>query len=473
YVGTVNPNIGMAEVLRDTGRYHCVFAVTNDWKSRLESIGFEVRLIGQPVARDATTNRMGSAESNYKEIEVSGVLENTTQLENAIRANEWAVNLGLKEITETDPLVKAIIEDLKPDVIISDLLIQLPSIYTSGIPWIFSWSANPLSLNYGYPDDILPPAFLGLPTNSGTEVKEKYRQQVWERRLPTNSGTEVKEKYRQQVWERSREKWYKYRDQLVSMGCPKLQEFLIWTPSPYANIYMTPKELDYTDIRPLPDNFHGFDNFKRTENEDTFEIPECLKNRSGKLIYLSLGSIGSGNAELMKRLVAILSKSKHRFIVSKGVNHEKYSLADNMWGERSVPQVKVLSVVDLMITHGGNNSVTETMYFGKPMVVLPLFGDQYDNAQRVQEKGFGIRLNPYECSENELLDSIDRLLNDEILAQKLAKVVSNVPRDRGVPHEPYFFSCIRDGGVLAPDYHDCAPTQACCIRHFFTQFTTK
>ncbi|CAG2178846.1 unnamed protein product [Oppiella nova] len=42
----------------------------------------------------------------------------------------------------------------------------------------------------------------------------------------------------------------------------------------------------------------------------------------------------------MKRLVAILSKSKHRFIVSKGVNHEKYSLADNMWGERSVPQCK-------------------------------------------------------------------------------------------------------------------------------------
>ncbi|CAG2178014.1 unnamed protein product, partial [Oppiella nova] len=275
FVGAVNPSIGLAEVLRDTGRYHCVFAVNNDWKSRLESIGFEVRLIGQPVDRDATTNRMGSAESNYKEIEASGLIENITPLENAIRSNDWAVNLGLKEIIETDPLVKAIIEDLKPDVIISDLLIQLPSIYTSGIPWIFSCSANPLYLNYGYLDNILPPAFLGLPTNSGTEVKEKYRQQVWER---------------------SREKWYKYRDQLVSMGCPKLEEFLIWTPSPYANIYMTPKELDYTDIRPLPDTFHGFDNFKRTENEDTFEIPESLKNRSGKLIYLSLGSIGSGNA---------------------------------------------------------------------------------------------------------------------------------------------------------------------------------
>jgi UDP:flavonoid glycosyltransferase YjiC (YdhE family) len=170
----------------------------------------------------------------------------------------------------------------------------------------------------------------------------------------------------------------------------------------------------------------------RSAEKENFEIPEKLRNKSGKLIYLSMGSMGGTDVELMKRLVSILSKSKHRFIVSKGPLHDQYELADNMWGEKTVPQIKVLSVVDLVITHGGNNTFTETFFFGKPMIVMPIFGDQYDNAQRIEEKGFGIRLNPYDFEENELLDGIDKLLNDQKLAQKLTKISKRMQSSKSI-----------------------------------------
>ncbi len=66
-----------------------------------------------------------------------------------------------------------------------------------------------------------------------------------------------------------------------------------------------------------------------------------------------------------------------------------------MVGAEFLPQTSVLPQVDLVITHGGNNTVTESLFFGKPMVLLPIFWDQHDNAQRLDETGFGIRVDTY------------------------------------------------------------------------------
>jgi MGT family glycosyltransferase len=140
----------------------------------------------------------------------------------------------------------------------------------------------------------------------------------------------------------------------------------------------------------------------------------------GALIYLSLGSLGSADVELMQRLVAVLGKTPHRYIVSKGPLHDAYDLPDNMWGAQQVPQTNVLPNVDLVITHGGNNTTTECFHFGKPMIVLPLFWDQYDNAQRVHETGYGIRLPTYSFEDDELTGAIDRLLADTALQTRMA-----------------------------------------------------
>ncbi|MFJ4952559.1 glycosyltransferase [Streptomyces sp. NPDC088760] len=54
-----------------------------------------------------------------------------------------------------------------------------------------------------------------------------------------------------------------------------------------------------------------------------------------------------------------------------------------------VPQPLLLESVDLFVTHGGFNSIREAMRTGTPLAVLPHFGDQHANAERVEELGFG------------------------------------------------------------------------------------
>ena len=109
----------------------------------------------------------------------------------------------------------------------------------------------------------------------------------------------------------------------------------------------------------------------------------------------------------MQRLVDILGETRHRVIVSKGPLAEQIRLHDNMCGEGYLPQPAILPQVDLVITHGGNNTTCEAFHHGKPMVVLPIFWDQYDNAQRVHETGLGVRLETYECEPEELTGAVD------------------------------------------------------------------
>ena len=134
----------------------------------------------------------------------------------------------------------------------------------------------------------------------------------------------------------------------------------------------------------------------------------------------------------MQRLVDLLATTEHRIIVSKGPLADQITLHDNQTGEGFLPQPAILPQVDLVITHGGNNTVTEAFHHGKPMIVLPLFWDQVDNAQRVDETGFGRRLATYDFRDEELTDAIDELLADRALAAAARRDVDALtgkPRD--------------------------------------------
>ena len=167
------------------------------------------------------------------------------------------------------------------------------------------------------------------------------------------------------------------------------------------------------------------------DEEGEAELPDEIRHGDGSLIYLSLGSLGSADVGLMQRLCDALAATPHRYIVSKGPQADEITLRDRQWGAEYLPQPLLMPLCDLVITHGGNNTTTECFHHGLPMVALPLFWDQYDNAQRVDELGFGRRLPTYAWEPDQLAGAIDEVLTDQSIRHRMQKISTRVKADPG------------------------------------------
>src|SRR5262249_50710197 len=151
-------------------------------------------------------------------------------------------------------------------------------------------------------------------------------------------------------------------------GAPPLRDLEFVHTSTVANLYVYPAEADYIDRRPLDDSWHRMDSSVRAI-DGPWTLPGSLGDgEHGGLIYLSLGSLGAADVALMQRLIDLLATTRHRVIVSMGPCADQLTLAANMTGAAMLPQTSIIPQVDLVITHGGNNTTTETLHFGKPMI---------------------------------------------------------------------------------------------------------
>ncbi|XP_074601774.1 demethyllactenocin mycarosyltransferase-like [Brevipalpus obovatus] len=311
----------------------------------------------------------------------------------------------VEETKEYDDRIGHMIRKLNPDMIFVDFYTAVPSVIKSGIPWALIYSCNPLWVYEDLPE--APPAFSGLSKSDPEESKIIFRNKR------NALMKELKEKFN--AWLSSKE-----------IDVSKLTGLQNGRMSSYLNIYAYPEDLDYREIGPVPSGWHRLDHMLRpTDHKSPLGIDENFlqkKHQTDRIVYFALGSMGASDVGLMKRLVNILAKSKHRFIVSKGPFHDQFELPSNMIGAKYLNQLRILPSVDLAINHGGNNSFLETLYHGKPMILMPLFDDQHDNGRRVEEKCIGRCLYPYKVSEEELLNAVDTLLNDKSLQERVKKI---------------------------------------------------
>lgn len=386
--GPTNNCIGIGHVLAQRG-HRVVFAVESSWEGKLDALGFEEHLVDLAEPPEGPVDAGQFWKDFIAETAPEFRRPTIEQLE-TVTAPIWQELIDGARYSQ-DRLA-GILDDVRPDVIVEDNVVAFPALVTQPAPFVRLVSCNPLELH----DPLLPPAFSGLPTTD---------DRAW-------AG------FRAEYDRTHRELWEGFNDWVVSQGAPPLGELEFIHSSEHLNLYLYPQLADYQRSVPLDHTWQRLPSSVRATDEP-FEVPSELASGDGALLYLSLGSLGGADVELMQRLIDVLATTDHRVIVSMGPRHDELRLAERMWGAEVVPQTNVLPQVDLVITHGGNNTTTESLHFGKPMVLLPLFWDQYDNAQRIDEIGAGVRLDPYRFAPEELTGAVDRLLADEHLRRRM------------------------------------------------------
>jgi UDP:flavonoid glycosyltransferase YjiC (YdhE family) len=402
--GPTNNCAGIGAVLRARG-HRVVFILEESFAGTLAAKGFEERLmrLGPPPAEPEVPGQFWIDFIR----DTAPVFRKPTieQLGEFIAPTFKALIDGAKYV---NPRLKEIIDELQPDVIVEDNVVSFPAVMASGRPWVRLLSCNPAEVK----DPLIAPFSSGYPAADRSQ---------W---LP----------FLDEVHRTHKDLWDDFDTFCREHGAGGLTwgmngpDFM--HESPYLNIYSYPAEADYHRIEPLAPTWHQLDSTVRAA-DTAWELPDSLASRSGALIYLSLGSLGSADVGLMQRLVDLLGKTRHRVIVSKGPLADQITLHDNMTGAAFLPQPAILPQVDLVITHGGNNTVVESFHHGKPMIVLPIFWDQVDNAQRVDETGFGRRLATYDFADPELGDAIDTLLADTALRERMAGIAARVQSTAG------------------------------------------
>ncbi|XP_065086148.1 UDP-glycosyltransferase UGT5-like [Ochlerotatus camptorhynchus] len=215
------------------------------------------------------------------------------------------------------------------------------------------------------------------------------------------------------------------------------QHFSLSSPRPYPPNMIEVGGIQVEEAKPLPE-----------------DLQKYLDEAKEGVVYFCMGStIKSIHFPEEKRnaFLKVFSKLKQR-VLWKFEDETMPNQPPNLMIKSWMPQNDILAHpnVKLFITHGGLLGTTEALYHGKPMIGIPIFGDQPMNIEKAVRSGYAVLLDYDDITEVNVYNAIDAVLNDPSYARN-AELVSDRFRDKPMtPKETAVFwteYVIRHGGA--------------------------
>ena len=381
-------SVGIAQAVEARG-HRAIFLSDPGFVEVYEGYGFEAHPVN--LSEPMPPEQMAKFWEDF----INGHIPNfrkapIDQIDNYVREC-WEAIVDSAKWAEKD--LPGVLARIAPDVVCIDNVILFPAIKRFGKPWvrIISCSENEIE------DDAIPPHLSGCGENDRA-CHRAFRERFSEVIRPIHDA---------------------FNRFLAECGEEPYPLGQFFETSPHLNLLLYPEPVKFTRAEPLdPRRFQYLEGCVRTEVP--WEVSRFEANDDGPLLYVSFGSLGAGDTELLKRIIAAVGKSRYRALVNVGDYAGAYSdLPPNVHIAGWYPQPSVIPQTDLVIHHGGNNSFTECLYFGKPAIIMPYVWDGHDNATRVQETGHGLHLDRYEWTDEALLEAIESCLGDSAMRSKL------------------------------------------------------
>jgi MGT family glycosyltransferase len=180
-----------------------------------------------------------------------------------------------------------------------------------------------------------------------------------------------------------------------------------------AQITQLPECLDLPRAK-LPDNFHYTGPFTNGAARPHVDFPwDRLDGRP--IIYASLGTTRNAQAFVLRLIAEACQDLGLQLVISLGGRFDLEAFADlpgNPLVTRYAPQLELLKLATIVITHGGPNTVFEALMQGKPMVAIPIAHDQPAVAARLTRLGIAEVLPVMRLSAKRIRTAVSKVLNN-------------------------------------------------------------